>query len=151
MLSHSGTYSLVFRSSLERLIAVGKLGQLRAKPGFYVYVGSAFGPGGLAARVAHHGRSSGYPRWHIDYLGLSNNLEEVWYTYDPMHREHQWTEIIDSLKGSSIPLVGFGSSDCRCQSHLYFFPSKPPGRSFRRRVHVKYDNHGKIIIEKLLF
>jgi len=151
MLPYSGTYSLVFQSSLERLITVGKLGQLRVKPGFYVYAGSAFGPGGLAARVAHHGRLSGCPRWHIDYLGLSNNLEEVWYTYDPIHREHQWIEIIDSLKGSSIPLVGFGSSDCCCQSHLYFFPSKPSGWSFRRRAHVKYDNHGKIIIERLFF
>ena len=149
MLSHTGTYLLIFRSSLERLIDIGKLGQLRVKPGFYVYVGSAFGPGGLAARVAHHKRPSGCPRWHIDYLGLSNNLEEVWYTYDPFHREHQWTAVVAGLKGSSIPLAGFGSSDCRCRSHLYFFPSKPSGRSFRRKVHVKYNNHEKIIIGKL--
>ena len=56
-----GTYALVVRVSGRSEIAVGKLGVLAAQPGFYVYVGSAMGPGGLAARIGRHcRRENGY-------------------------------------------------------------------------------------------
>lgn len=48
------TYALVFASSTAASIRVGKFGSLRLQPGFYVYVGSAHGPSGLRARLAHH-------------------------------------------------------------------------------------------------
>lgn len=49
-----GTYVLIaFVPQLKR-IEVGQLGQFDIVPGFYVYVGSAFGAGGLAARIGHH-------------------------------------------------------------------------------------------------
>ena len=63
-----GTYALVLRVSGCPEIAVGKLGVLAAQPGFYVYVGSALGPGGLAARVGTHYRHAKRLRWHVDYL-----------------------------------------------------------------------------------
>ena len=37
-------------------VPIGKLGVLHLLPGIYVYVGSAFGPGGIAARVGRHAR-----------------------------------------------------------------------------------------------
>jgi Uri superfamily endonuclease len=49
-----GTYALVLSSSSDRRIRIGKFGLLHIRPGFYIYVGSAFGPGGLGARIAHH-------------------------------------------------------------------------------------------------
>ena len=51
-----GTYVLLMRLSKRLDISVGTLGVLSAQAGYYVYVGSALGPGGLAARVGRHCR-----------------------------------------------------------------------------------------------
>ena len=45
---------LVLQSMHEQSILVGRLGTLDVHPGTYVYVGSAFGPGGLRARTNRH-------------------------------------------------------------------------------------------------
>ena len=63
-----GTYALWFRIDDAAEIAVGRRYRLRLEPGWVVYVGSAFGPGGTAARLAHHRRPVLRPHWHIDYL-----------------------------------------------------------------------------------
>jgi Uri superfamily endonuclease len=147
MRNHSGTYALILSSSNKRQIAVGKLGTLQLKPGFYIYIGSAFGPGGLKARIAHHCKRPARPRWHLDYLGSFLDLVEIWYTYDPVHREHQWAQTLSATKGATVPLAGFGSSDCRCKSHLFFFNSKPAIRSFRHKVYASIENHDKVLFE----
>ncbi len=49
-------------------LEIGRLGSFNIIPGFYAYVGSAFGPGGLRARIRHHLESVAQPHWHIDYL-----------------------------------------------------------------------------------
>ena len=129
---------------------IGKLGTLSLQPGCYVYVGSAFGPGGLKARIDHHRKISGRCHWHIDYLSAYLPPDEVWYTLDPTHREHYWSEILSHIRGASIPLPGFGSSDCRCLSHLYFFSSRPSDKYFRNKIHAGVDAHAKIFIQKFL-
>ena len=143
---HPGTYALIFLSSRPSQLIIGRLGTLHLKTGFYVYVGSAFGPGGLKARIAHHRRRAVRPHWHIDYLASSLMLTEIWFTYDPVHREHQWAEIISNTRGVSVPLAGFGSSDCRCEAHLFYCDSRPSGQSFRRKVHAGISNHSRILI-----
>jgi len=64
-----GTYALILHLSkkLER-IEIGKLGRFAFDAGFYVYVGSAFGPGGLKARLQRHLRTDKPLHWHIDLL-----------------------------------------------------------------------------------
>ena len=94
MQSRSGTYALILKSSSDAMVEVGKLGRLRLQNGFYVYVGSAFGPGGLNARIAHHVRISERPHWHMDYLRPALDLNEIWFTYDSRHREHQWAGVL---------------------------------------------------------
>jgi Uri superfamily endonuclease len=140
------TYALVLKSNRDRQISIGKLGRLRVRPGFYVYIGSAFGPGGLKARIAHHNRPSVRPHWHIDYLRWILLLDQVWYTYDSEQHEHRWAAMISGLKGATIPMTGFGASDCNCTSHLFAFKSRPPIRSFRRRLHRHIHAHGKIFL-----
>lgn len=55
-----GTYALVLASRGEKRIRIGGIGTLRLRTGFYVYVGSALGPGGLArAREASHDDEAG--------------------------------------------------------------------------------------------
>ena len=132
--SRRGTYSLILSCRTNPIIQVGRLGGLQLQPGFYVYVGSALGPGGIAARVAHHERVSPRPRWHIDYLRAHTQLGEVWYTCDPVRREHQWADLFKQARGASMPMVGFGSSDCNCMSHLFRFETRPSPGSFWRRL-----------------
>ena len=148
MHSHPGTYTLVFSSSDNMPINIGKLGTLFLQPGFYVYVGSAFGPGGLKARINHHFKHSSRPHWHLDYLSPTVNACEIWYTYDQVRREHQWAKIHSQARGVILPLPGFGSSDCRCLSHLFFYKSKPSGNHFRRKIRKKFTDHARLMIEK---
>ncbi|MFQ5579314.1 MAG: DUF123 domain-containing protein [Nitrospiria bacterium] len=54
MKSEPGTYALILQSRSEARGQVGRLGQINLKPGYYIYVGSAFGPGGVQARVSRH-------------------------------------------------------------------------------------------------
>jgi Uri superfamily endonuclease len=63
-----GVYVLILYLPYRRTIQIGRLGKFNFSDGYYAYVGSAFGPGGLAARLSHHLRRSHKPRWHIDYL-----------------------------------------------------------------------------------
>jgi hypothetical protein len=84
----------------------------------------------------------------MDYLGKYLGLDEIWYTCDAAHREHQWVKVLSKARGAMVPLVGFGSSDCRCKSHLYYFISRPSGGNFRRKIHSGFDNHDRIYIVK---
>jgi Uri superfamily endonuclease len=127
----------VLRFSRRLEIVVGKLGVLEAQPGYYLYVGSALGPGGLAARVGRHLRSEKPLRWHVDYLRAAADVEEVWYATGKSHRECRWASVLNSLPGASVPLVGFGASDCGCPSHLYFFNMPPSLAGFRLKLRIR--------------
>ena len=148
MLPKSGTYAIILLSCTQDVIQVGRLGALQLKPGFYIYIGSAFGPGGLRARISHHKSISKRPRWHVDYLRALTCLQGVWYTYDSLHREHQWAEVFERMRTASMPLGGFGSSDCNCKSHLFFYKARPSGKSFSRRIHSKFCDHDRVHIIK---
>ena len=139
-----GTYALVLRISLCADILIGKLGMLRVQPGCYVYVGSALGPGGLASRVGRHATAEKRCRWHIDYLTAMGTLDEVWYTTDTLRRECLWAKALRQMRGATVPLERFGSSDCRCRSHLICFQKRPSLRTFRQRLVGSIPRHGPI-------
>jgi Uri superfamily endonuclease len=144
MQARPGTYALVFNSSSDQQVEVGKLGRIQIRPGYYVYVGSAFGPGGLKARIAHHRKISEKPHWHMDYLRPALVLKEVWFTYDSRHREHQWAGVLARIGDATVPIPGFGASDCRCESHLYLIRPKPSVRRFRVTLHANLNRHGRL-------
>jgi Uri superfamily endonuclease len=148
MLPKSGTYALILLSRSEEDIQVGRLGRLQVKPGFYVYVGSAFGPGGVIARVSHHMNISSHPRWHIDYLRAVTLIQGIWYTFDSVCREHQWAETLARSRKASTPLRGFGSSDCRCKSHLTFYHFRPSIKTFSRKIYAQYHDHETVHMKK---
>ena len=149
MRNSPGTYALILKSSSDRRIEIGRLGKCLIQPGYYVYTGSAFGPGGLKARIAHHAGISQRPHWHIDYLRSVLRLNEVWYTVDAKPYEHRWAETMSALKGANLPIIGFGASDCSCTSHLFSFADRPSIRSFRRRLYTQIRAHGSILQHKL--
>lgn len=115
-----GTYILCLKLAKQQIIQIGKLGYFKFKSGYYYYVGSAFGPGGIAARCTHHNKISMKPHWHIDYLRTHCKLEKIVLSFGPEHLEHRWAKYLENLKETSIPVQGFGSSDCSCGSHLFF-------------------------------
>jgi Uri superfamily endonuclease len=121
--SSPGTYALVFSLSAPRSVRVGALGSITFEPGYLVYVGSAFGPGGLHARVTRHARRDKPTRWHIDYLRGHLELEEVWLTTSARRWEHDWADrLSESL---DIAAARFGASDCHCASHLFHSERRP--------------------------
>lgn len=129
-----GTYALLMHAAGGGSLEIGRLGRLRLQRGFYVYVGSAFGPGGLPARLRHHLKPVCRPHWHIDYLRPATRLVEVWYSHDRAVQEHAWAAGIRRMRSGSTPLAGFGSSDCRCLSHLSFHTERPSHPSLRRAL-----------------
>jgi Uri superfamily endonuclease len=58
-------------------------------------------------------------------------LECVWYACD-VRQEHVWAAKIAAMPGAAMVLPGFGSSDCRCATHLYWFGALPSATAFGR-------------------
>lgn len=67
MKAKSGTYALILEAKNEKQVQIGHWGILDIKIGYYLYIGSAFGPGGIKSRVSRHFKQK-KPHWHIDYL-----------------------------------------------------------------------------------
>ena len=118
-----GTYALHLRLSHPIERDVGRLGRFHFPEGEYIYVGSAFGPGGLHARVGRHLYHRGKHHWHIDYLLPSARLVGFWASTLPAHLECRWVMALITLPGASIPARGLGASDClrSCPAHLLAF------------------------------
>lgn len=129
-----GTYALLVRLDRSQLIRVGRLGEFVFPAGWYVYVGSAHGPGGLAARLTRHRRRAADGkrlRWHVDYLLERAHLVEVWSrdgrpsALSEQRLECEWARVLADAPGAEIPIPRFGSSDCRCPAHLIYFATHP--------------------------
>ena len=119
-----GTYLQVLRAMHPVRLQVGSLGEMAVQPGFYLYVGSAFGPGGLRARVGRHFGGQGKPHWHIDHLRRVAQPIEAWCI--PGQRcEHVWAQSLAAAAACRIPLARFGASDCRCPAHLFYMTEQP--------------------------
>jgi Uri superfamily endonuclease len=129
-----GTYVLQLRSRGRRTIGIGRIGELTLLEGYYLYVGSAFGPGGLGARLGHHFEPSSRTHWHVDYLRRHTDLIGVWLGLHGTPQEHRWALAMSRGRGMQIQLPGFGASDCSCKSHLFFAARQPSISSFRRRL-----------------
>lgn len=108
-----------------RKIRVGRLGSFDCPRGFYVYVGSAFGPGGLAARLRRHLRPVKRLHWHIDYLRRCSACDQIWFSLSEQRLEHPWAAVLAGLPDALMPIPKFGATDCSCAAHLYFFRRRP--------------------------
>ena len=115
-----GTYALVFHVSEEHVIQVGRLGSVRLTPGYYVYVGSARGPGGMIARVRRHLRANKRLHWHVDYLTAHILPSSIVFSTHPEDDECGWVARLLAIDGTYVPIRGFGNRDCRhgCPAHL---------------------------------
>ena len=129
-----GTYILILHLALPARLTIGKFGTFDFPGGWYAYVGSAFGSGGLRGRLKHHLAPVTKPHWHIDYLRAAAPVREVWYFADEKVDEHKWATALLSLPEATLPVARFGASDCKCEAHLFCFAEKPDLVIFHRLV-----------------
>jgi len=127
-----GTYGLLFYRPGDGRIEVGKLGRFGFPAGFYLYMGSALGPGGLAGRLRRHLNGVKRIHWHVDYLSEQAEVVEIWSTQGEERLEHVWAASAGQMAGATMPVAGFGASDCRCPAHLYHFGERPDSDHFQR-------------------
>ncbi len=111
-----GIYALLLQVSKNISVGVGSLGTLFFRRGFYVYVGSA--QSNLEKRVARHCRRTKRKFWHLDYL-LSSRFVSVAGVLFKVAEKAEECLIAERLQSVGVPVARFGSSDCRCTSHLY--------------------------------
>ncbi|MGD8833323.1 MAG: GIY-YIG nuclease family protein [Desulfobacteraceae bacterium] len=123
--SDPGTYILMLSLSKTHCIVVGKLGDLHFLPGWYAYVGSAMGPGGVAARVNRHLRIEKKAHWHLDYLRPFAHVTGSIVATGKLKKEHRWASRLTKSPFSGKPVKGFGCTDCKCRAHLLYFRQPP--------------------------
>ncbi len=126
MKSDPGTYALILQCGSNVSVQIGHWRQIDILPGYYIYNGSAFGPGGVRARVLRHLRMDKPKHWHIDYLSEFVTPVAVWVSYETERLEHQWAQVFYDMP-ELTPFQGFGCSDCKCSSHLFHTLTKPDG------------------------
>lgn len=98
-------------------MSYGRNRQQILRPDWYVYVGSAYGPGGLASRIGRHFRKQKKNHWHIDKL--TTEAKHICALPAESGAQCDLAEKLSRLPEFDHPLPGFGSSDCRrCISHL---------------------------------
>jgi len=137
-----GVYLLILMLNTNQRILAGKLKQTEFEPGIYLYIGSA--RNGLAGRIARHLRKEKKKFWHIDYFLQKARIKEIWIRNDYFDECQILSEAKKSLKNSCFPLKKFGSSDCRCPSHLIYLPDYEVNlNSLREKLSFKKVNiHG---------
>jgi len=111
-----GSYCVVF--SINSLSFETKGGRpFFLEKGVYVYVGSAFGTGGLKRRVLRHLKREKRKHWHFDFITTHPSFKpfEVW-LFEGKKVECELASFIGKV---TEPVEGFGSTDCGCPSHLF--------------------------------
>jgi Uri superfamily endonuclease len=112
-LPDSGVYQVMFVLDEPVRLAVGALGTLSFAAGCWVYTGSA--KRWLRRRVARHLSREKKRRWHIDYL-LGPGRPVAVRVFEGGAGECETHGRLASRFAEGPR--GFGSSDCRCGSHL---------------------------------
>ncbi len=125
MLPAKGVYALIVMIPLSLTFKAGGLKEVSLSEGLYIYVGSALGQGLLPRRVARHLSFFKKLRWHVDYLLTLRCVKVVGVVASYVHEKLECDLVRKLLlKGFKPTVRGFGSSDCRCYSHLLLSPSQ---------------------------
>ncbi|WP_246155836.1 GIY-YIG nuclease family protein [Thiohalocapsa marina] len=132
--SRTGTYAVLLAPRQPKTVQIGRLGALTLAGGVLVYVGSALGPGGIAARCRHHARIAARPHWHLDDLRPHCDLLGFWVAYGTERLEHRWALTLGALPAANWPLLRFGASDCRCPAHLIALPEVPTSETLHQSL-----------------
>jgi Uri superfamily endonuclease len=110
-----GSYILVIQLKEDQKIQIGKLSRIHFSKGLYVYIGSALN--GLEQRLNRHLRKGKKNHWHIDYLLKHGNVIDIFYYESNSKEECNYAK---KFEEKLLPILNFGSSDCKCKSHLFY-------------------------------
>lgn len=121
-----GTYIIVIHLQENSKIIIGSLGKLDFIKGYYLYIGSAMGNRSsvtLENRIKRHVSESSIKNlfWHIDYLLVSKHCLVTKIYLIPTIIRLECIISKELYKASDNYIKNFGSSDCQCPSHLYYF------------------------------
>jgi len=95
---------------MDRTLKIGKNLKIDFKKGYYYYVGSAK----RISRIKRHFQLNKSLRWHIDYITV---VFDVIGAVILKLNECELAKILSrGLKG----IKGFGCSDCKCETHLFY-------------------------------
>ncbi len=121
-----GTYLLCLLLKERIELEVAALGNLEFNKGNYIYVGSAMankGSSSLINRVKRHLKDSAEKKlhWHIDFFLKNKKVEIIKIYLIPSKIKLECTIAKELEKSSEDSIKNFGSSDCKCKSHLFYF------------------------------
>ncbi|MBI2934834.1 MAG: GIY-YIG nuclease family protein [Chloroflexi bacterium] len=128
-----GSYIIIAEMKEPAEIRVRSGRTFSLETGFYAYVGSALN--GLEARVARHLGKEKKLHWHIDFLLERAAVRGVIVVETTEEIE---CSLARALARSLPSIKGFGCSDCRCPSHLFFCDRNPvlDIRRYHRRLRL---------------
>jgi len=124
--------------------SIGKLYTGVLPGGTYAYIGSAWGPGGLGARVSRHLSANKRIHWHIDWLTSDTRCKLTGvYLFPRVKGESEMYRILSEIGECLIP--GFGSSDDRgSKCHLLLL--KKSLKELEDVLRYFYPNYVKILL-----
>lgn len=111
-----GIYVLTISIRKNLSLEIGALGKIKFTRDTYAYVGSA--QNNLEKRIERHLKKKKQKFWHIDYL-LGNVNVKVLRVHLKETEKLEECKIARGISMWSIPMKGFGASDCKCLSHLF--------------------------------
>ncbi|RMF95199.1 MAG: DNA/RNA nuclease SfsA [Candidatus Schekmanbacteria bacterium] len=117
----SGCYLIILKSPTDKILSIGRLGKICFKKGYYIYVGSA--KKNLLKRIQRHHREKKKLFWHIDYIRKEMDFITDFPVRTSQDLECKLSKEIKKI--SSGEIIGFGSSDCKCSSHLFYSEGNP--------------------------
>lgn len=117
----SGDYLLILHLAEDRSLAVGGLGKVPFRKGYYLYAGSA--RTNFRKRVERHLRKRKTFFWHIDHLRDQADACTAVPIRSSERLEHKLAAAVRMIADWSVPR--FGASDCDCESHLFGMHENP--------------------------
>ena len=130
----NGIYVLVIWIKEDVRINVGALGGTDFGKGLYAYVGSA--QISLDKRVERHFGKSKRKFWHIDYL-LDDDNVKILEVFCKKAGKLEECKVAEKVCHEGSQVDGFGSSDCKCPSHLFKLKSYPILERLMRETRMK--------------
>lgn len=138
MKPEKGIYALILFLQKERTLRIGRLGVFDFPVGWYVYVGSAHGPGGVRKRTDRHRKNniSKKKKWNIDYFRSEARLCEIWFSHVAQKYEHAWARAFCKMEGAMMHAEEFGARDCYpwCPTHFLQYETRPRIAVLRHRL-----------------
>jgi Uri superfamily endonuclease len=87
-----------------------------------LYTGSA--KNGLKSRIERHLRKNKKHFWHIDYFLKYGKVVDIYLYPENEKTECEINQRALALNNAKLIMPKFGSSDCRCSTHLVYFKTR---------------------------